>query len=77
MQIQTIGILEAKEQLRFLLDKVQQGEIFHIAKRGKTIAELRAVSAEKKRRKAGFAKGTFGEISEDFDAPLDSVIIPH
>lgn len=76
MQVQTIEMLEAKEQLSFLLDKVQQGEIFHIAKHGEILAELRAVNVEKKTRKAGFLKGTFGEISADFDAPLDGLIFP-
>lgn len=71
MKIETIGTLEAKTHFSFLLDKVQQGGIYHITKHGKIIAELRAVPEKKKKRKAGFSKGTFGEVPVDFDAPLD------
>ena len=71
MKIETIGTLEAKTHFSALLEKVQQGEIYHITKHGKIIAELKPLTEKAKKRKAGFAKDTFGETSPDFDAPLD------
>lgn len=63
--------MEAKTHFSTLLEKVQKGEVFHITKHGKVVAELRAVAKKRKTPKAGFAKGTFGRAARDFDEPLD------
>ena len=72
MKAETIGTLEAKTHFSSLLEKVQKGEVFHIAKHGKIVAELRPVSVKKKVPKAGFAKRVFGNTSPDFDEPLET-----
>lgn len=70
MKIKEIGTLDAKTRLSQLLTEVQRGRRFHITKHGKPIAELGPLRSSAKRPKAGFAKGTFTYVSDDFDAPL-------
>ena len=67
-----IGTFEAKNKLSALLDRAERGEIIHITRRGKAIAELRAMP------KAGAGKRFFGgekdlvkSIAVDFTAPLE------
>ncbi len=69
MKVEQIGTLEAKTRLSELLDQVEKGTRFVITRHGAPVAELAPVSRRKK-RKAGFAKGMFGELPEDFNAPL-------
>lgn len=54
-----------------MLQKVQEGQVFHIAKHGRIIAELRSAQPRRRKPTAGFAKGTFGMIAKDFDEPLE------
>ena len=69
MKIEQIGTLEAKTRLSELLDEVEKGTRFVITRHGTPIAELAPVARQRK-RKAGFGKGMFGELPEDFNAPL-------
>lgn len=71
MKIRNVGTLEAKTRLSALLNEVQHGKSFYITKHGKPIAELRPVSESSRTLRAGFAKGTFLDFAEDFDAPLE------
>lgn len=65
----TVNVHEAKTHLSRLLEQVRQGEEVIIAKAGKPVARLVAVSEKPKRRKPGSAKGTI-HYADDFDAPL-------
>ena len=65
----TVNVHEAKTHLSRLLEEVRQGEEVVIAKAGKPVARLVAVTEGPKRRQPGSAKGQIW-IAEDFDAPL-------
>lgn len=65
----TVNVHEAKTHLSRLLEQVRRGEEVIIAKAGKPVARLVAVSEKPKRRKPGSAKGTI-HYADDFDAPL-------
>ena len=69
MKIEQIGTLEAKTRLSELLDEVEKGTRFVITRHATPIAELAPVGRQRK-RKAGFAKGMFGELPDDFNAPI-------
>ena len=74
MKIQETGIFEAKTHLSELVEKVQkEGITYRITKRGKPVAELRAIGSAKKpfRLKRGYGKGSVLYMADDFDAPLD------
>jgi prevent-host-death family protein len=70
----TVNIHEAKTHLSRLLEQVRLGEEVIIAKAGKPVARLVAVSEKPKRRVPGTAKGTLS-YSDDFDAPLPKEIL--
>ncbi len=70
---ETVNIHEAKTHLSRLLERVSQGEEIVIAKAGKPVARLVAVTEKPKRREPGSAKGTLW-YSDDFDAPLPEEI---
>ncbi|CAA9458720.1 MAG: Prevent host death protein, Phd antitoxin [uncultured Rubrobacteraceae bacterium] len=70
----TVNIHEAKTHLSRLLEEVRQGEEVVIAKAGKPVARLVAVSEKPKQRRPGSAKGTIW-YSDDFDAPLPDEIL--
>jgi len=65
----TVNIHEAKTHLSRLLEQVRLGEEVIIAKAGKPVARLVAVSEKPKRRVPGTARGQIW-IADDFDAPL-------
>ena len=71
MKPKRIGAFEAKTHLSELLDKVLQGQVYVISKRGRPVAELRPVAP------AGVL--AFGcdagriTIRDDFDAPLSDM----
>ena len=65
----TVTVHEAKTRLSRLLEEVRQDEEVVIAKAGKPVARLVAVTEEPKRRQPVSAKGQI-RIAEDFDAPL-------
>lgn len=69
----TVNIHEAKTHLSRLLEKVRQGEEVVIARAGKPVARLVAVTEPPARRTPGSAKDTLW-VSEDFDDPLPEEI---
>lgn len=68
MKPKIIGVFEAKTRLSELLDRVSQGQVFVISRRGRPAAELRPLSASATLKFACDA----GRVAmrEDFDAPL-------
>ncbi len=72
----TVNIHEAKTHLSRLLEKVSQGEEVVIARSGKPVARLVAVTERPSRRLPGSAKGTLW-VSDDFDDPLPEEIQQH
>ena len=65
----TVNIHEAKTHLSKLLNRVMNGEEIIIAKAGKPVARLTAISPSPSHRTPGSVKGQV-VISDDFDAPL-------
>jgi len=63
-----IGVFEAKTRLSELLDRVAQGQVYVISRRGTPIAELRPVNAGA--RLAFACDAGRVTIRPDFDAPL-------
>jgi prevent-host-death family protein len=70
MKTQRIGSFDAKTRLSELLQKVGQGQVYVITRRGKPLAELRPVQGPRKTALFGSLKGLI-KISAGFDAPLD------
>ena len=66
-----VNVHEAKTHLSRLLSRVARGEEIVIAKDGKPVAKLTAVSPRE--RKPGRLKGRI-RIGKDFDAPLPKAI---
>ena len=71
-----VNIHEAKTHLSRLLEKVGQGEEVVIARSGKPVARLVAVTEPPSRRVPGSAKDTLW-VSDDFDDPLPEDIQKH
>ena len=71
--MQTLNIHEAKTQFSKLIEAVMQGEQVIIARSGKPVASLVAISSTPI-RKAGALKGKL-TISADFDAALPDNIL--
>ena len=71
--MRTVNIHEAKTHLSRLVDEVYSGEEIIIAKAGKPLAKLVALTAAKK-RKLGILKGKL-RAPEDFDAPLPEEVL--
>ena len=63
--MKTVNIHEAKTHLSRLLDELQHGEPFIIAKAGKPLARVTAIQ-EKLPRRLGFLEGQF-EVPDDID----------
>jgi prevent-host-death family protein len=68
MKPQTVGAFEAKTRLSELLDRVDEGAVYVITKRGRPVAELRPPSARRGLR-FGSDQGRI-RMSRDFDAPV-------
>lgn len=66
---EVVNVHEAKTHLSRLLDRVQGGEEIVIAKAGRPVARLVAVTEQSGRRTPGSAKGLIS-LSPDFDEPL-------
>ena len=71
--MQTMNIHEAKTQFSKLVEAVVQGEQVIIARSGKPVASLVAISATPP-RKAGALKGKI-TIADDFDAALPGSVL--
>lgn len=70
MDIEDIGAFEAKTRLSEILERVRQGRVYRITRRGVPVAELRPVRvAPDARLRFGCDKGTL-IVHGDFDAPL-------
>jgi prevent-host-death family protein len=69
MDPEEIGAFEAKTKLSELLEKVRQGQVFLITKRGRPVAELRPVTPRGQRLQFGCDRGKV-VIGADFDAPV-------
>lgn len=65
----TINIHEAKTHLSRLVDEAGAGKDLVIAKAGKPVARLVALTPPRPKRTPGFLKGKI-RIAKDFDAPL-------
>ena len=70
-EITQIGIFEAKTHLSELVQRVGAGERFYITKRGKRVAELRAIEPERVPLRRGAARNDAYAMAPDFDAPLE------
>ena len=62
----TVNIHEAKTQLSRLVEKAVQGEPFIIAKAGKPLVKVTALSAPKNIQRLGFMDGQIS-VPKDFD----------
>ena len=69
MKTETIGAFEAKTHFSQLLERVHQGTVFIVTRRGKPIAQLRPNEQGVCHPVFGSAKGQV-HISADFDEPL-------
>lgn len=69
-----VNIHQAKTHLSQLLEDVARGEEIVIAKAGKPIARLVAVTTPSQHRQRGLLKGRI-TIAADFDAPLPEEIL--
>jgi prevent-host-death family protein len=64
-----VNIHEAKTHLSRLIERVEAGEEITIARAGRPVAKLVAISRRTEPRVPGSWKGKV-RIAEDFDAPL-------
>ena len=69
MKAETIGSFAAKTHFSALLEKVQQGSVFVVTKRGHPVAQLGPTDRQDLRPIFGSAKGRL-RMAADFDAPL-------
>ena len=67
------NLYEAKSSLSRLVDRAAAGEDIIIAKAGKPMAKLTAVSRRVRRRQPGGWKGRV-VIAKEFDAPLPAAL---
>ena len=73
MKTQTIGAFEAKTHFSELLEKVHEGTLFIVTKRGKPVAQLGPTEAGVLRPVYGSAKGRV-HIHPGFDEPLADMV---
>jgi prevent-host-death family protein len=66
----TVNIHEAKTHLSRLVDEVAAGAEIIIAKAGKPMARLVAISAPVRKKHLGLLKGKI-KVANDFNSPLD------
>jgi prevent-host-death family protein len=69
MKPEDIGAFAAKTRLSELLERVRQGRVYRITKRGRPVAELRPVSTAARKPRRGVDRGRVS-LREDFDAPV-------
>ena len=69
METKTIGAFEAKTRLSELLQRVRQGQVYRISKRGRPVAELRPLTRPDHRPQFGSDKGRV-TVKASFDEPL-------
>lgn len=67
-----LGIFETKTHFSDVIDRVEKGQAFFITKRGKRVAEIRPVQANKPRLTRGCAAHKDYVMSDDFlETPAD------
>jgi len=69
MKTKMIGAFEAKTRLSELLERVRQGQVYRISKRGRPVAELRPLTRPNHQPRFGCDKGRV-TVRADFDEPL-------
>ena len=69
-----VNIHEAKTHLSRLLARAAEGEEVVIARSGKPIARLQAISSGKPKRELGRDRGLF-KVPDDFDEPLPEGVL--
>lgn len=69
-----VNIHEAKMQLSRLLARVEAGEEVVIARAGRPVARLSAVTVAPGERRLGLDAGLF-RVPDDFDAPLPDDVL--
>jgi len=67
MKVIQIGIFETKTRLSELIQQVEQGQVFHITRRGKKVAELRPPPVECLQLSKGCAANDEYWMADDFD----------
>lgn len=65
----TVSISEARMHLSRLVDRVAAGEEIVISRRGKPVARLTQLAADRPPVRFGVLKGRI-EVADDFDGPL-------
>lgn len=64
--MQTVNIHDAKTQLSRLVERAASGESFVIAKAGKPLVKVMALSAPEQGKRLGFMAGQI-QVPDDFD----------
>jgi prevent-host-death family protein len=72
--METVNIYQAKTQLSKLVDLASSGTDVVIARAGKPVARLTALTNEKRPLVSGLLEGQ-GWIADDFNAPLPDDIL--
>jgi prevent-host-death family protein len=72
--MEPVNVHDAKTHFSRLLDRVQEGEEFVIAKAGRPVARLGPLARPGKKRRLGLLDGKF-KIPDDFNAPLPDEVI--
>jgi len=72
--METVDVHEAKTHFSRLLDRVQEGQEFVIAKAGRPVARLGPLARPGKKRRLGLLDGKF-RVPDDFNEPLADEVI--
>src|SRR3989454_12746185 len=72
--METVNVHEAKTHFSRLLDRVQEGQEFVIAKAGRPVARLGPLARQGKKRRLGLLDGKF-RVPDGFNEPLPDEVI--
>lgn len=72
--METVNIYEAKTHFSRYVEKAESGEDVIIARGGRQVARLTAITPQKPPVRFGVLKGKV-RIAEDFDAPLPETVL--
>lgn len=67
MKPQEVGIFETKTRLSEMIDRVAEGQVFIITRRGTPVAEIRPIAEERRALTRGCAKNDGYWMAPDFD----------
>jgi prevent-host-death family protein len=73
MSGEDVGLFETKTHLSEIVQRVEKGERFFITRRGRRVAELRPVTAERRPLERGEARNPGYFMAPDFDEPLEDL----